>query len=203
MPTPVWTRIVIALAAALWFAIAYALDAPLDAKWLKPAGFVMSGVVLALLAFDVLLWRWLPLVVTKRPNIRGTWKAELHYQWPEDEPPKSKDCYLVVHQTFSTVSAQMYFDISSSESRSADIRTQDRRRSLWWSYLSMAYEFDNANPPHRGAAEVVISTVPKTILQGTYWTERKTKGSITTSGRSKKLYEDYHQASRGKYEALA
>jgi len=202
MPSPTWTRIVIALAALLWFGIAYAIDAPIDAKWLKPAGFVMSGVVLALLAFDLLLWRFLPLWLTRRPNIRGTWKAELQYRWPEEEPPKVKDCYLAIHQTFSTVSVQMYFDISSSESRSADIRSNDKRRSLWWSYLSMAYEFDTANPPHRGAAELVISTVPKTILQGTYWTERKTKGSIMTSGRSKKIYEDYQQACRGDYEPL-
>ena len=202
MPTPVWTRIVIGLAAVLWFSIAYALDAPVNGEWLKPAGAVMSIVVLFLLAFDVVLWRWLPSSVTKRPNIRGTWQAQLHYQWPKDEPPKTKDCYIAIHQTFSTVSVQMYFDISSSESRSAAIRTNDHRRSLWWSYLSMAYEFDPDNPPHRGAAEVVISTVPKIILEGTYWTERETKGRITTSGRSKKLYEDFVQASRGKYARL-
>jgi hypothetical protein len=202
MPTPFWTRFVIGVAAVLWFGIAYLLDAPVDEEWLKPAGYVMSAVVLLLLAFDTLLWRWLPLAVTKRPNVRGTWKAKLHYEWPPVTPTQSKECYLLVRQTFSTVSVQMFFDISSSVSRSADIQTADGSYQLWWSYLSMANQFDRENPPHRGAAELTIATVPKIRLDGQYWTERKTVGRITTSARSKKLYDSWEAAQAGKYKPL-
>jgi hypothetical protein len=199
MPTPTWTRLVIGLAAALWGLLAYLLKAPINATWLKPAGYVMSAVVLLLLMFDRWAWRWLPLGVVRRPNIRGTWKAALHYEWPEGNR-QTKDCYLVIRQTFSTVSVQMYFDISASESRSADIVEQNGRRSLWWSYWSAARPFDRENnPPHRGGAELSISTVPKVSLTGSYWTERKTRGEITTSGRSKKLYEDFAGAEQAEF----
>lgn len=202
MPTPFWTRLVIALAAVLWFGIAYLLEAPVDDAWLKPAGYVVAAVVLLLLAFDTVLWRWLPLALTKRPNLRGTWRADLRYEWPPGSPAQSKDCYLLIRQTFSTVSIQMLFDISSSKSRSADIKNTDGHFELWWSYLSMAYQFDPDNPPHRGAAEVAISVSGETSLEGEYWTERKTVGRITTSGRSKKLYDSYAKAQRATFTPL-
>lgn len=202
MPSPTWTRIVIGLAASLWFAIAYFLDAPVEAAWLRPAGFVMAAVVLLLLAFDLFLWRALPIWLTKRPDIRGTWRSELHYRWPADEPPKTKECFLVVHQTFSAVSIRMLFPKFSSESLSADIKCPEKKRSLWWTYLGMPDEFDPGNPMHRGAAEAVIATVPKARLEGTYWTERGTRGRIVTNGRSTKLYEDFEQAQAAEYVDL-
>lgn len=202
MPTPFWTRVIIVMAAALWGAIAWYLDAPIDATWLKPAGYVMSGVVLLLVLFDTLLWRVLPLRVTKRPNIRGTWKAQLHYRWPADAPERSKDCYILVRQTFSTISVRMFFDISSSESRSAAVEVSgDGQYSLWWTYLSMARQFDRDNPPHRGAAEVAISVSGKVTLEGQYWTERSTAGRISTSAHSKKLWDSFEKAQQARFSS--
>ena len=199
MPSPFWTRLIIGLAAGLWLVGALVFGAPVDAKWLKPAGFVMSAVVLLLLFFDTIAWRWLPLRLTKRPNIRGTWETDLHFIWPPDTPPQTKRCYLVVRQTFSTVSVRMYFDISSSESRAADIRARDGQQSLWWVYLGQAYQFDRENPAHRGAAELVIATVPQPSLDGTYWTERKTTGRLVTTGWSKHLFDSYSAAAAASY----
>lgn len=199
MPSALWTRIVIGLSAALWFALAWALDAPLNATWLKPAGFVSSAVVLLLLAFDLLVWRWLPMAVTKRPNIRGTWAADLHYTWPPDTPPRTKRCYLVVRQTFSAVSVRMHFDTSASRSRCADIREQDGDFNFWWVYQSEATEFDRDNPAHRGAADVVVATVPNRTLDGIYWTERKTTGRLVTTEWSKRLYDSYAAAHKGSF----
>ena len=200
MPTPFWTRLVIALAAGLWLALAFLLDAPVDTEWLRPLGAVMAVVVLLLLAFDRLAWRWLPLAVTKRPKLHGTWKASLEYEWPEGTRTQLKECYLVVRQTFSTVSVDMLFDISSSQSRSADIKEVAGRRSLWWSYWSAARTLDREdNSPHRGGAELVISLEPKLRLEGDYWTERKTRGGIVTHGHSKQIYDDFESARSGLY----
>lgn len=200
MPTPFWTRLIIVLAAALWLGIAYLLNAPINATWLKPAGYVMSAVVLLLVAFDTFLWRFFPLRVTKRPNIRGTWKAELHYRWPVGAPQRNKRCYVLIRQTFSTISVRMFFDISTSESRSAAIEvTDDGQYKLWWSYLSMAREFDRDNPPHRGAAEVAISVSGTTTLDGQYWTERSTAGRIVTVGHSKKAWDSFEKAERAAF----
>jgi hypothetical protein len=195
MPTPFWTRLIIGVAAGLWLALAIVFKAPVDATWLKPAGIVMSAVVLLLLGFDRWGWKHLPASITKRPNLRGTWKAELHYQWPEDTPTQTKPCYLTIRQTYSTISVDMHFDISDSESRSADIVTRNGRQSLWWSYWSAAKTLHReGNPPHRGGAELVISSKPVPRLDGDYWTERKTHGRLVATVRYKQLYDDFESA---------
>lgn len=200
MPTPLATRIVIGLSAALWLALAFVLKAPVDKGWLKALGAIASVVVVLLLIFDRWAWRWLPVAVSKRPNLQGTWKAQLHYQWPEGTPTQIKDCFIVIRQTYSSVSVDMHFDISDSQSRSAAIVETNGRRGLWWSYLSVAHALEQeGNPPHRGGAELVISPKPKLSLAGDYWTERKTRGRVTTIGHTKQCYEDYQSALGGTY----
>ena len=204
MPTPLATRIVIGLSAGLWVALAFVLDTPVDQTWLKYVGGIASVVVVLVLIFDRWAWRWVPVGISKCPNLNGTWKAQLHYQWPEDTPTQQKDCFIVIRQTYSSVTVDMHFDISDSHSRSAAIIETNGRRSLWWSYLSVAHALEQEdNPPHRGGAELVISTKPKLSLAGDYWTERKTRGRITTSGRSKDYFDDYKNACAGDFSALA
>jgi hypothetical protein len=201
MPTPGWTRVVIFLAAGFWLLLTFVLDVPVDTMWLKSLGGIASGVVLVLLAFDSLLWRWLPEALTRRPVLRGTWRASLQYQWPMDEPQKSKDCYIVIRQTFSKVSVDMLLDISESHSTSADLIERNGRRFLCFSYWSSARTTEReGNPPHRGGAELAVSTKPRTRLEGDYWTERRTIGHISTLGHSSTLFDDYSSAQVGSYK---
>jgi hypothetical protein len=142
----------------------------------------------------------LPAAVSKRPNLQGTWKAQLHFQWPDGAPTQTKDCFIVIRQTYSTVSVAMHFDISGSHSRSAAIVETNGQRSLWWSYRSSAHSLEQeGNPPHRGAAELVISSKPKLSLAGDYWTERKTRGRVTTAGHNNQCYDDYDSALAATY----
>jgi hypothetical protein len=200
VPTPLATRLIIALAAGLWLILAFVLKAPVDHVWLKYLGGITSVVIVLLLIFDRWAWRWLPVAVSKRPNLQGTWKAELHYQWPDGAPTQTKDCFIVIRQTYSTVTVDMHFDISDSQSRSAAIVETNGRRSLWWSYLSVAHALEQeGNPPHRGGAELVISPKPTLSLAGDYWTERKTRRRLATSGRSEHCYDDYTSGLAGTY----
>jgi hypothetical protein len=106
----------------------------------------------------------------------------------------------VIRQTYSTITVDMHFDISDSHSRSAAFVETNGRRSLWWSYLSVAHSLEQpGNPPHRGGAELAISTRPKLSLAGDYWTERKTRGRVTTKGRSTHCYDDYQSALAASY----
>lgn len=200
MPTPLATRIVIGLSAALWLVLAFVLDAPVDKTWLKYLGGIASVVVVLVLVFDRWAWRWVPVALSKRPCVSGTWRAKLHYQWPDGTPTQTKDCFIVVRQTYSTITVDMHFDISDSYSRSAAIVETNGRRSLWWSYLSVAHSLEQeGNPPHRGGAELIVSIKPRISLAGDYWTERKTRGRLTTAGRSTHLYDDYESALAGTY----
>jgi hypothetical protein len=115
-----------------------------------------------------------------------------------------EDCYIAVRQTYSTLSVDMLFDISTSQSQSADIRSHNGRQSVWWSYLSLAGTLHQAgNPPHRGGAQLVVSLKPETSLAGDYWTERKTKGRITTSGRHRHCFDAYANANGADYNGAS
>jgi hypothetical protein len=200
MPTPFWTRLIIGLTAALWLLIAFVLDVPVDKNWLKALGGIGAAIVGALLLFDYWAWRLLPAGILRRPKLHGTWKATLHYQWPEGTPTKTKPCYIVIRQTYSAVSVEMLFDISASQSRSASIVNENGRRSLWFSYWSAATALEReGNPPHRGGAELVISRKPRR-LEGDYWTERKTRGRIVTEGHTGRVYDTYEGAQSGEYQ---
>jgi hypothetical protein len=200
MPTPFWTRAVVFLAAGFWLLLAFVLNVPVDKTWLKWLGGIASAVVLALLAFDYILWRWLPCALTRRPVLRGTWKATLEYHWPEDQPSKTKDAYIVIRQTYSTISVGMLFDISESHSTSAAIVERNGRRFLSFSYWSAASTTEReGNPPHRGAAELGISMKPRMLLEGDYWTERKTIGRIRSAGRSRHIFDDFESAKAAEY----
>lgn len=200
MPTPLATRIVIVLSAGLWLVLAFVLNAPVDKTWLKYLGGIAAVVVVLMLAFDRWAWRWVPVALSKRPNLQGTWQAQLHYQWPEGTPTQTKECFIVIRQTYSAVTVDMHFDISDSHSRSAAIVETNGRRSLWWSYLSAAHSLEQENnPPHRGGAELVISLKPRLSLAGDYWTERKTRGRLTTTGHTKDRYDDYKSALTATY----
>ena len=179
--------------------LAVVLKAPLDKTWLKALGGIASVVVVLVLIFDRWAWRWLPVAIGKRPKVHGTWKTELQYEWPPGTS-QSKECFIVIRQTYSTVAVDMHFDISDSQSYSAAIVNTNGRYSLWWSYLSVAHTLEQeGNPPHRGAAEMVASLKPTLSLSGDYWTERKTRGRLITTGHSKHCYDDYQSALGGTY----
>ncbi len=94
----------------------------------------------------------------------------------------------------------MHFDISDSDSRSADVICPNGKHTLCWTYWSVAKTLHRTdNPPHRGAAELTISMKPSLRLDGDYWTERKTSGRIAATARSKHLYDDFESAERGTY----
>jgi hypothetical protein len=203
MPTPFWTRLIIGLSAGLWLLIAFVLDVPVDRNWLKALGGIAAVTVGGLLVFDRWAWRWFPISLPGHPKLHGTWKATLEFEELEGIPNggiASKDCFLVIRQTYSTVSVNMLFDVSSSESRSAAICEQNGALRLWFSYWSAAGALHReGNAPHRGGAELVISRKPRLSLAGDYWTERRTRGRIETSGHSKHLYDDFTAACKGAY----
>src|SRR4051812_16314510 len=136
MPTPLATRIIIGVSAGLLFVLTLVLDAPADHTWLKYLGTVTSVVVALLLLFDRWAWRWLPAGLSKRPDLQGTWRSQLHYQWPDGAATQTKDCFIVIRQTYSTIAVNMHFDISDSHSKSAALIQNNGQHQLWWSYLS-------------------------------------------------------------------
>lgn len=202
MPSGNWTRGVIFAAAGLWIALAFFMDFPVDRNWLKYVGILASVVVWALLAFDLWVWRWLPYALTKRPNLKGTWKGTYTSSWETDAGPSlPTEFYLVVRQTYSTINVEALFSISRSRSSSANITLGEGSPILWYTYDSSAHALKTTgNPPHRGATQLTIQTEPQIALEGDYWTSRQTVGRIEMSVVSSKCAGSFAGAQGLKYE---
>lgn len=201
MPTPGWTRAVIALAAAAWAAIVVVGGGQLESAWMKPLGLASSVVVFVILGLDRWAWRW-PVVrrVVRRPVLRGTWKAELRTTY-EGRAGEAIEAYLVIRQTLSKITATMLFDRSNSTSMSADLVCEDDRWTLYYLFRSDKHALETAdNPPARGAAHITVGRSPRLHLEGDYWMERGTSGRVRTLGHASALYDTFSGAQLGSYQ---
>src|SRR6266550_3514284 len=127
MPTSVWTRAVIALAAAAWVLIAFLSGRRLEWWWGTSLGLVAASGVLMLLAYDRWIWKWPGLRrLTNRPVLHGTWKAELTTDYPARQH-EAIESYIVIDQTYSRLCVRMLFDRSESQSTHGDIVFENGR----------------------------------------------------------------------------
>lgn len=196
MPSPAWTRVIVFATAAILVAIAVVGGvAPEDL--LKLVGVIAIVLSALFWLLDSWLWKWLPVKLTKRPNIDGTWKAWLESGWtdPETGESGSRRCYLVVRQRLRTVTVTALFPDSDSESSIATIRERNGRYRLVYLYDSKAEPAAReGNPPHSGATELTISLDPKR-MRGNYWGDRESsRGTIETQDWIKKHCDDFAAA---------
>jgi hypothetical protein len=201
VPTSAWTRLVIALAAAIALGIVWATSGKLDATFVKAIVTATSAVTLLLLAFDRWLWRYAPFRwAVRRPVLHGTWKMtqQTTYQARAHEP---MECYLVVHQTYSTIRVNGLYAISDSQSLSADLAVDRSRCMLSYIFRTDAHTMHrDGNPPSRGAATLKVGRQPQLHFEGDYWMERGTRGSITSVGHTPKIYDTFEAARQATYK---
>jgi len=195
MPTPTWTRIVVLAAAALSGILALIFGAKIDSNLLRVVLPASSGVIVLLWLFDRWLWRW-PWInhFLSRPVLDGTWKCVLRTNYAE-RAGKEIEAYLVIDQTYSRICVRMLFDRSQSISMSGDLVDEGGRCVLYYVFRSEKSALEpDSNPPARGAADLKVSRKPSLALEGDYWMERGTKGTLVTVGRSKTLYDSFGAA---------
>jgi hypothetical protein len=146
--------------------------------------------LLFLVAFDLWAWRlrFLQGWFVPRPDIRGTWRVELHSDWKE---PTAKEvvapiaAYLVVRQTFSTLSLRMLTSESSSELVAAEIgKAADGTYRLAAVYRNEPkLSVRDRSPIHYGAIVLDVQGDPVKHLVGYYWTDRSTRGELRSLAR--------------------
>lgn len=202
MPSQNWARITIALAAVV-SAVIVLVAGGSGTVSLNTAKVVVSAssvVTLVLLAFDRFLWRWPGFRrLHTRPVLRGTWKTELRTTY-EERKDEVIDCFLVIDQTFSRICARMLFDRSRSSSMSGDIVRENGRCVLYYVFRSDKNALEpDTNPPARGAADLTIASKPMTHLEGDYWMERGTKGTLRTAGHNATLFDTFAAAAQAEY----
>jgi hypothetical protein len=200
MPTKGWTQIVIVAAAIVAFVIVWVTTGDTDIAFAKAIVTASTIIIVGLVVFDRWLWRYKPLRwLHGRPVLHGTWKIVLrtsHQMRAEEEI----EAYLVVRQTYSSIRVDGLFDRSNSECLSADLAVQNGRCTLNYLFRSEASALhQDGNPPSRGAASLRVARQPTTHLEGDYWMQRGTKGSITSVGRSTRIYDTFNAARLGEF----
>jgi hypothetical protein len=163
------------------------------------AGAVASVVVLA---FDHWLWR-MPGIgrkFSKRPDIRGTWRGRLASNWVNPETGARIDpdpeVYLVVRQTFWSVTANLITKESKSCSTTATIEDDGCGQ---YQFVAQYRNTPRASvrdrsEVHHGSFKLDISGQPVDRLEGYYWTDRNTMGELVFDRRSKAVTDSFQHA---------
>jgi hypothetical protein len=192
------------LAAAIWGAGLYVLGIPLTWDHVKPFSLTVFVLAAIMILFERWLWKW-PIFrgwLVKSPNIQGTWHVALRSA--DVDPKREKrmqpiECVMVFRQTFSTLSMRLHSDESSSTLVAYKIVQQNdgvfEVMGVYQNEPQIHLRGDRSEI-HYGALKLAINGEPVVSLQGHYWTDRETKGSLKLTNRKKQLVASFDEGAR-------
>lgn len=193
----------LALSVAFWVVLLRWRGVPVTKEMLLPFSGVVGAVSLVLLIFDRWAWHWILFRgwLVKKPYVHGTWRAELLSDWidPATQRPIGLiSGYMVIRQTFSTLTLRLLTKESRSESVSSGIEVCPdgtfEINSAYRNKPKAAYR--HRSEVHYGALLLQADTAMPDTLEGEYWTDRKSLGSISLSDHKSKICGTYHEAER-------
>lgn len=164
----------------------FSLGFELPFWWRLLVAFLPTMAVLCVLAWDLWLWRQLGMQrLVRRPDLRGLWRVTLTPH-PDSHIPEGGnrgpiDGFLEVKQSFWAVHLRLYTDQSASKSTA----------TTWLpAYESavdnLTFTYDNVpkmSESHRsmrsaGACNLLPTSLRPEEMEGTYFTDRFTKGDM-------------------------
>jgi hypothetical protein len=192
---------ILLVAAAIWGGLLLYQGVAVEGSWFHPFSGVVGALVLLLAAFD--LWAWRLRILhgwfVPRPDLRGTWRVELQSNWKDPTTDKVVGpivAYLVVRQTFSTLSVRMLTAESSSELIAAEInKATDGTYRLVAVYRNEPkLSVRDRSPIHHGAIVLDVQGDPVNELAGYYWTDRNSRGELRTLARHDAIAGSFKEA---------
>ncbi|MBM4779304.1 MAG: hypothetical protein GQE15_16480 [Archangiaceae bacterium] len=194
--------VILLLAAGIWGTMLVIEGVAVSGTWFRPFSTVVGVLLLLLVAFDLWAWRlrFLQGWFVPRPDIRGTWRVELRTDWKDpatNEVVAPIPAYLVVRQTFSTLSLRMLTSESSSELVAAEIsKAADGTYRLAAVYRNEPkLSVRDRSPIHYGAIVLDVQGEPVKDLVGYYWTDRTTRGELRSLARNVTIASSFDEAS--------
>lgn len=202
MPTGAQAWVIYGIVGVLWLAL-LAL-AGISGQFDQAARIttIVPALLVGAALFERWVWRWHPLHphVVHMPVIRGTWRGVLASLWTDPTTgahPPTKIVYLTIEQTLTTVSVRLHTDESSSEqiSGTVGIRKSTGERTITWTYMNTPrINLREQSRPHYGGAVLTVFGDPPTRLEGEYWTDRQSKGSLEFRGHNPVIADSYEEA---------
>lgn len=194
---------ILLVAAALWGGMLVFEGVAVNGTWFRPFSTVVGVLLLLLLVFDIWAWRWRLLHgwFVPRPDLRGTWRVELQSDWKDPVTETGVGpivAYLVVRQTFSSLSVRMLTAESASELVAAEInKASDGTYRLAAVYRNEPkLSFRDRSPIHYGALVLDVQGDPAMDLAGYYWTDRNSRGELRTLARHDSIAGSFKEAQK-------
>ena len=158
---------------------------------------VATADCIAYFIFTTWLWRWSPLQgwLVPFPNLNGTWEGYIQSNRKdvEGKTPDPIPTILTIKQSFGRISCVMRTGEMESHSyiEGFCIDRDAQVRRLCYSYTSRPKaSLRERSTPHDGSILFNIVGLPVNKLDGEYWTQRQTTGTVQLNFRTKELLDE-------------
>lgn len=196
------------VAAAVWLAVLLIQGTPISWAHAQPFSIVVSTLVGVGVLFEFVLWRqpWLHGWFVERPDLRGTWRVDLHSSYARSETNERVPtivCYLGVKQTFSRLHMHLMTADSESWSIADNVRPSPNGHGfqvigVYTNEPSLHLRDERVSEMHQGA--IIVEThgpsIRPTALTAKYWTDRRTTGTMEFTARIDELCTRFQDAQR-------
>ena len=191
--------ILLAFSGLVWFTIATAngLNMQNFVDFMRPIPKVVTADLILVAVFMKWLWRWKHLQgwLVPFPDLNGTWQGEIQTNWKDAEgkTPGPIPAMLTIKQTFGRMSCVMRTGEMESHSflEGFCIDKEAQVRRLCYSYTSKTKTaLRSRSTPHDGTMLFNIIGTPARKLEGEYWTQRQTTGTVTLRFREKGVLDE-------------
>lgn len=199
----------------LWLIVALAIGFTLLSLWIRQEMLTIGGVTTTLattvmlvygvmLLFAYYLWPWRIFRgwLVKRPDLRGSWKATLHSDWIDRDtgqrvPPI--EAYTIFRQTLATLSMRLFTEKSRSSLVAYAINTETDGLfeffAIYRNHPRIEYQGKQSSI-HHGALLIEVHEVRPQRLEGHYWTDRETRGTIVLERKGNAHFSSFEEARR-------
>ena len=192
----------IGLALLTWILVLWAGGNQLSWEYLWPYGFVVSTLVFVVAIFERWGWAWKFLHgwFVKRPDLRGSWRVDLKSEWIN---PKTGEkiapivCYMAVRQSLTTLSMRLMTAESSSSLIAHKIVEENDGVFFVAGVYTNTPKLElrgNRSEIHYGALLLKVLGDPPISLEGHYWTDRNSRGSMRLSNKKTAIFSTYEEA---------
>lgn len=200
-PSRIFVQALVLVVAGVYL-VSYLIRGLPTSELFAPIGAAGAAASLFVLAFDHFLWR-IPRIgrkLSKRPDMRGTWRGRLASNWKNPDTGQRIDpdpeVYLVVRQTFWSVTANLITKESKSCSTTATIEDDGCGQ---YQFVAQYRNTPRASvrdrsEVHHGSFKLDIGGEPVDRLEGYYWTDRNTMGELEFDRRSGKAVDSFSHA---------
>lgn len=178
-----WT--IVGIASVIWLALSIVGAANGGPTAILVVSDLIPTLLIGMSLFERWGWRWSRLHphIVGQPVVHGTWRGDLESFWKDEAgvSPPVKTVYLTIRQTLTTVFVRLMTDESASDQMAGSVQKQPSGNWV------IAYTYANTpklglrkqSPPHLGGAALAIYGEPPARIEGEYWTDRDSKGTLT------------------------